>query len=82
MPGAAWLSERIAGFTSRRRLPAWRSDPFVPRAGSAGRDGGGEVVLFADNLQAAVAVLPLAANIFISRDRWRREPARSAAGVG
>jgi FAD/FMN-containing dehydrogenase/Fe-S oxidoreductase len=28
MPGAAWLSERIAGLSARRSLPKWRSDVF------------------------------------------------------
>jgi FAD/FMN-containing dehydrogenase/Fe-S oxidoreductase len=31
VPGAAWLSERIAGFSSRRSLPRWRSDVFDDR---------------------------------------------------
>ena len=66
LPGAAWLAEKVAGFTARRPLPRWRSDPFLPSSATAGRDGGREVVLFADtfntyfepeNLRAAVAVL-------------------------
>ncbi len=66
VPGAAWLSERLAGFTARRPLPTWRADPFAPQAATAGRDGSREIVLFADtfntyfepeNLRAAVAVL-------------------------
>jgi len=28
VPGLAWLSERMAGFSARRRLPAWRRDAF------------------------------------------------------
>jgi Fe-S oxidoreductase len=28
MPGAAWLSEAIAGFSARRILPRWRRDVF------------------------------------------------------
>jgi len=28
VPGAAWLSERIAGLSARRSLPRWRSDVF------------------------------------------------------
>jgi len=69
LPGAAALSERIAGFSARRTLPRWRSDWFrddvqLPAAGGA--EGGREVVLLADtfnryfepeNLHAAVKVL-------------------------
>ena len=63
LPGAAKLSETIAGFSAQRSLPQWRSDFFAePRDAGAGR----EVVLFADtfnryfereNLDAALAVL-------------------------
>ncbi|HKU65886.1 MAG TPA: FAD-linked oxidase C-terminal domain-containing protein [Rhizomicrobium sp.] len=28
MPGLAWLSEKIGGFSARRPLPRWRSDTF------------------------------------------------------
>ncbi len=58
LPGAATLSESIAGFSARRRLPKWRSDVFdesnSAQPGSSrhrvGPDGriNGEVVLFAD----------------------------------
>jgi Fe-S oxidoreductase len=34
LPGAAMLSERIAGFSARRSLPRWRSDWFPDRAGA------------------------------------------------
>jgi Fe-S oxidoreductase len=63
LPGAAKLSEAIAGFSARRNLPEWRSDVFADFEGAGeGRD----VVLFADtfnryfereNLDAAAAVL-------------------------
>jgi len=69
LPGAAKLSEALAGFTARRSLPKWRGDwfrnapPAEPR-----RDGkvAREVVLFVDtfnryfereNVDAALAVL-------------------------
>jgi FAD/FMN-containing dehydrogenase/Fe-S oxidoreductase len=66
VPGAAKLSEAIAGFSARRRLPKWRPDVFDKS--DPGHDGGGnrEVVLFADtfnryfereNIDAALAVL-------------------------
>jgi FAD/FMN-containing dehydrogenase/Fe-S oxidoreductase len=52
LPGAATLSEAVAGFSARRRLPKWRKDVFrdaaavgsLPLSGEDGRD----VVLFVD----------------------------------
>jgi FAD/FMN-containing dehydrogenase/Fe-S oxidoreductase len=67
VPGAARLSEAVAGFSARRSLPKWRSDYFQDPEYD-GR-GGGEVVLFADtfnryfereNIDAALAVLTAA----------------------
>ncbi len=66
VPGAAKLSEAIAGFSARRSLPKWRPDVF--NQSDPGHDDGGnrEVVLFADtfnryfereNIDAALAVL-------------------------
>ena len=75
LPGAAKLSEVIAGFGAQRSLPKWRADffeePVVFKEPVAVRDGGknGEVVLFADtfnryfereNIDAALAVLDAA----------------------
>jgi FAD/FMN-containing dehydrogenase/Fe-S oxidoreductase len=76
MPGAAWLSEAIAGFSARRILPRWRRDVFRDDdalSNSLTLSGGGEesraVILFADtfnryfereNLDAAIAVLQAA----------------------
>jgi FAD/FMN-containing dehydrogenase/Fe-S oxidoreductase len=72
VPGAAWLSEVLAGFSARRSLPRWRRDVFddVAAMSSLPLSGGGEeqgdVVLFADtfnryfereNLDDALAVL-------------------------
>jgi Fe-S oxidoreductase len=59
LPGAAWLSEKAAGFSSRRPLPHWRSDVFrdpsdiaaswPEKAGHDGEDGATrDVALFAD----------------------------------
>jgi FAD/FMN-containing dehydrogenase/Fe-S oxidoreductase len=65
LPGAAKLSEKVAGFSARRSLPKWRSDLFDDRVVTASISGR-EVVLFADtfnryfeheNLKAALAVL-------------------------
>src|SRR5436190_1358577 len=64
IPGAAKLSEAVAGFSATRSLPRWRSDIFDDTAAS--NANGSEVVLFADtfnryfereNLDAALAVL-------------------------
>ena len=65
VPGMAALSERLLGFTARRRLPQWRTAGFRLE-GTVGPAGGREVALFADtfnssfepeNLHAAVDVL-------------------------
>jgi Fe-S oxidoreductase len=67
VPGAAKLSEAVAGFSARRTLPKWRPDVFQEPESRAGANG--EVVLFADtfnryfereNIDAAVAVLSAA----------------------
>ncbi len=70
IPGAAKLSEAIAGFSAGRTLPRWRGDIFQePNVSGHGGGGSGDVVLFADtfnryfereNLDAAVAVLSAA----------------------
>jgi FAD/FMN-containing dehydrogenase/Fe-S oxidoreductase len=66
LPGAARLSEAIAGFSARRALPHWRRDVFAPEDTAVGPMQGREVVLFADtfnryfereNLDAALEVL-------------------------
>lgn len=68
LPGLAWLSEKIAGFSARRPLPIWHADPFREQR-SVGQATVGEVVLFADtfnrwqepdNLRAATRVLAAA----------------------
>ncbi|MFP6746802.1 MAG: FAD-linked oxidase C-terminal domain-containing protein [Alphaproteobacteria bacterium] len=69
IPGLAWLSEKLFGFTAHRPLPKWRGDVFKIDPSSLGPDDGREVVLFADtfntafeaeNLHAAIAVLTAA----------------------
>jgi FAD/FMN-containing dehydrogenase/Fe-S oxidoreductase len=66
LPGAAKLSEWIAGFSARRSLPKWRGDVFRDPTQPLGAADGREVVLFADtfsrafereNLDAAIEVL-------------------------
>ncbi|MCP5411153.1 MAG: FAD-binding protein [Alphaproteobacteria bacterium] len=47
------LSEKIAGFSARRSLPAWRRDRFDHPGESFGPALGAEVVLWADSFNAA-----------------------------
>jgi len=70
VPGAAWLSEKLTGFSARRPLPAWQKKWFRPselpqQPGATGSP----VILFADtfnrylepeNLRAASRVLQAA----------------------
>jgi FAD/FMN-containing dehydrogenase/Fe-S oxidoreductase len=68
VPALTRLSEKHAGFSTRRKLPAWRKDWF--NGDNAGqKNNGPEVVLFADtfnryfepdNVRAALAVLEAA----------------------
>jgi Fe-S oxidoreductase len=69
MPGAAKLSEALAGFSARRSLPKWRADYFREPGAARLNPVGREVVLFADtfnryfepeNIDAAIAVLAAA----------------------
>ncbi len=57
VPGLASLSEKLLGFSARRKLPRWHKQPYQdptpsltlpPRGGGNGRGGENEVVLFAD----------------------------------
>jgi FAD/FMN-containing dehydrogenase/Fe-S oxidoreductase len=70
LPGAAWLSEKLFGFASKRSLPRWRRDTFWNRRKTLSTSSATkEVVLFADtfnayfereNIDAAIAVLEAA----------------------
>src|SRR4051812_25230585 len=60
------LTERVAGISAQRALPAWRRDVFAPRDTVFGPENGPEIVLLADtfnriyereNLDDAVKVL-------------------------
>ncbi|MCW5748588.1 MAG: FAD-binding protein [Alphaproteobacteria bacterium] len=63
LPGAAAVSEMVAGFSAKRALPAWRSDTFLGGLSFPVDDDGnfapqcegpaGEVVLFADTFTNA-----------------------------
>jgi Fe-S oxidoreductase len=66
IPGAANLSEAIAGFSAQRSLPRWRADWFKDPAGLQPQESERDIVLFADtfnryfereNIDAALAVL-------------------------
>ncbi|MGB3289967.1 MAG: FAD-linked oxidase C-terminal domain-containing protein [Burkholderiaceae bacterium] len=65
LPGAAWLSERLLGFSAKRSLPKWRRDIFTRDIRPIDPDTA-DVVLFADtfnnyfeseNARAALQVL-------------------------
>jgi FAD/FMN-containing dehydrogenase/Fe-S oxidoreductase len=69
IPGAAKLSEVVADFSARRKLPKWRRNIFDDSKNSQTAGVAGEVVLFADtfnryfereNLDAALSVLQAA----------------------
>jgi Fe-S oxidoreductase len=71
LPPLRWLTERALGFSAARRLPSWRSDPFLDREVGATEPATprGDVYLLADtfnryfepdNLRAAVKVLAAA----------------------
>jgi FAD/FMN-containing dehydrogenase/Fe-S oxidoreductase len=79
--GAAWLSERLLGFTSRRVLPRWRSDTFW-RSGdpavfasreealAVARAGGRVAVLFVDTFNGT----------FEAENAWAAARVLKAAG--
>ncbi len=50
LPGAAWLSEKMTGFSAKRTLPRWADESFLHRPLSAMSTGavGKDVVLLAD----------------------------------
>lgn len=67
LPGLAWLSQKLTGFTAKRALPKWSGNPF--RDSEVNSNGAPDVVLFADsfnryfepeNLRAAIKVLQAA----------------------
>jgi Fe-S oxidoreductase len=85
LPGAAQLSERLAGLSAQRSLPRWRSDTFLRSAASTSVEKP-DVVLFVDtfsnyhepeNAHAALAVLRAAGRkVAIARAPADAEPAR------
>ena len=84
-------SEKHAGFSARRKLPAWREDLVQGATPAFERDDGPEVVLFADTFNryfepenvrggARRCSKPPAAGC-ICRSRWTARRGRSAAGA-
>lgn len=73
LPGLAWLSERIGGFSAQRPLPRWRSDTFW-----AAHDAS----LFSTREQA-IAAAPKAAALFVDtfNATFESENALAAARV-
>jgi FAD/FMN-containing dehydrogenase/Fe-S oxidoreductase len=85
LPGAAALSETVAGFSARRSLPRWRGDVFREPGGERPkREREREVVLFVDtfnryfepeNARAAVAVLEAGGyRVSFAQAHGRRRP--------
>ena len=81
LPGGAWLSEKLLGFSARRTLPTWRSDTFwrSPGAGlfatleqtlAAATDHGKAAVLFVDTFNGT----------FESENAWAAARVLQAAG--
>jgi len=56
LPGAAWLSEKLLGFSARRTLPKWREDTFW-RSADTRRFAGRETTLAAARTGRKAAVL-------------------------
>lgn len=48
LPGAAWISEKMLGFSRKRTLPQWHRRPFAPGADAFGPADGPPVVLLGD----------------------------------
>jgi Fe-S oxidoreductase len=73
LPGLAWLSEKITGFTGRRPLPRWRSDTFWAAHDAA---------LFSGRAQT-IAAAPKAAALFVDtfNGAFESENAMAAARV-
>jgi len=73
LPGLAWISEKITGFSARRQLPRWRNDTFW-----AAHDAS----LFSSREQA-IAAAPRAAALFVDtfNATFESENALAAARV-
>jgi Fe-S oxidoreductase len=73
VPGLAWLSEKITGFSARRTLPRWRGDTFW-----AAHDR----VLFSSKAET-IAAAPKAAALFVDtfNGTFESENAHAAARV-
>jgi FAD/FMN-containing dehydrogenase/Fe-S oxidoreductase len=77
VPGAAWLTQRLAGFAARRPLPRWQLRPFRPphaedglageRAASPRTEEWRDVVLFADTFNTYFEPENLEASVEVLR---------------
>ncbi|HZL60602.1 MAG TPA: FAD-linked oxidase C-terminal domain-containing protein [Stellaceae bacterium] len=81
VPGLAWLSEKITGFSAKRKLPRWLAQPYIDATAAVGN--GREVVLFVDtfnrwfeaeNARAAERVLIRAGYRVVSAQRRNERP--------
>ena len=87
LPGAAWLGERLLGFSAKRSLPTWRRDTFWRDAG-AGRSDGAALFSGRDATIAAARAGQKTAVLFVdtfngsfeSENAWAAARVLAAAG--
>ena len=81
LPGAAWLSEKLLGFSAKRSLPLWRSDIFWRSAQLASLASRDEVIAAAaKNGKAAVLFVDTFNGSFESENAWAAVHVLQAAG--
>ncbi len=81
LPGAAWLSEKLLGFSAKRSLPLWRSDIFWRSAQLANLATRDEVIAAAaENGKAAVLFVDTFNGSFESENAWAAVQVLQAAG--
>ena len=81
LPGAAWLSEKLLGFSAKRSLPLWRSDIFWRSAQLASLASRDEVIAAAaKNGKAAVLFVDTFNGSFESENAWAAVQVLQAAG--
>ena len=81
LPGAAWLSEKLLGFSARRSLPRWRSDTFWRSAELATLATRQQALAAAaTNGKAAVLFVDTFNGTFESENAWAAVRVLQAAG--
>ena len=81
VPGAAWLSEKLLGFSARRSLPKWRSDTFWRSAELATLATRQQALAAAAaNGKAAVLFVDTFNGTFESENAWAAVRVLQAAG--